>query len=75
MEIKSCLQKGALRCANSKGGWIRVGITWKSNGGCNKGYYDVQMKGQMDKRGYYDVEIRVDAKRGQYDVQITRADG
>ena len=27
-----------------KGGWIRVGIMWKSKGGCNRGYYDVQIK-------------------------------
>ena len=34
-----------------------------------------KLKGWMDKKRYYDVEIkRVDAKRGQYDVQIKRAD-
>ena len=35
----------------------------------------MQIKGQLDKGGYYDVEIkRVDAKRVQYEVQIKRAD-
>ena len=26
-----------------KVGWIRVGIMWKSKGGCKMGYYDVQI--------------------------------
>ena len=33
-------------------------MTWKSKGGCNRRHNDVQIKGQMDKGGYYDVEIK-----------------
>ena len=29
---------------NLDGGWIGVGIKWKSKGGCKRGYYEVQIK-------------------------------
>ena len=52
-------------------------------GGCGNQRVDAKgalscrkLKGRMDKRGHYDVQIkRVDAKGGHYDVQIKRADG
>ena len=34
-----------------------------------------KLKGQMDKGGHYDVEMKGGCKRGHYDVQIKRADG
>ena len=37
---------------------------WKSKGGCNREYYDVQIKGEMDKGGYYDVELKGGCKQG-----------
>ena len=32
-------------------------------------------KVQMDKAGYYDVEMKGGCNKGQYDVQIKRVDG
>ena len=34
-----------------------------------------KLKGQMDKGGQYDVEMNGWMDKGQYDVQIIRADG
>ena len=38
VQIKRWIQNGALRCANLKGGWIRVGIRWKSKVACRRGH-------------------------------------
>ena len=34
-----------------------------------------KLKGQMDKGGHYDVEKKGWMEKGQYEVQIKRADG
>ena len=34
-------------------------MMWKSKGGLKRGQYDSQiLKGRMDKRGHYDVQIK-----------------
>ena len=33
-------------------------MTWKSKGGCNRGNMMCELKGQMDKGGLYDVEMK-----------------
>ena len=34
-----------------------------------------KLKGWMDKKGYYDVQMKNGWKRGHYDVQINRING
>ena len=34
-----------------------------------------ELKGRMDKEGYYDVEMKGWMQKGQYGVQIKRVDG
>ena len=34
-----------------------------------------KLKGQMEKEGYYNLEIKYGFNRGQYSGQINRADG
>ena len=45
LEMKGWMQNLALRCANQKGGWIRMGIMMcKSMGGWKRWHYDVEIK-------------------------------
>ena len=52
------VKRGALLCANYKGGWIRESIIrLKLKGGWKIWHYDVQIRRGMDKR-HYDVQIK-----------------
>ena len=53
VEMKVWMQKWPLSCANSTGGYIRMGIMiWKSKGGWKRWYYDVQIKmGEFIREG------------------------
>ena len=47
-------------------------MMWKSKGGWKR---IRKLKGRMDKREHYDMQIKRWMQKGHYDVQIKRVDG
>ena len=70
MDSKKGIMMCKLKVRMEKGGHYVEIKGWMQKGGMM-----CKLKGQMDKGGHYDVEIKGGCNRGQYDVQIKRADG